>query len=75
MEIAMPARDMMLDEIPMRLMGMKASRTDTGMVMMGTTAEGMCQRKSRMTRLTITISRSSSCSSVAIESRISSDRS
>ena len=49
-EMAIPASDMMLALRPMRYMGMKASATDTGMVTMGTIAEGMCQRKTRMTR-------------------------
>ena len=53
MEMAIPASDMMFDERPMKCIGMKASRTETGIVMMGTMADGMCQRNTRMTRLTI----------------------
>jgi hypothetical protein len=52
----MPARDMMLEEMPIHIMGTKARSTATGMVTMGTMAEGMCQRKTRITRLTITTS-------------------
>ena len=40
----------------MKHMGMKASSTETGIVTIGTMAEGMCQRKIRMTRLTMIIS-------------------
>ena len=36
----MPASDMMLAFSPMQYMGMKASATDTGMVTMGTMADG-----------------------------------
>ncbi len=71
----MPARDMMFEEIPRRAMGMKARSTETGMVMMGTIAEGMCQRKTRITRLTISISSSSSWVRVSIARWISSERS
>ena len=52
----MPARDMMLEEMPIHIMGTKARSTATGMVTMGTRADGMCHRKTRMTRLTIRIS-------------------
>ena len=45
----MPASDMMLEVIPIQHMGMKARSTATGMVTMGTIADGMCQRKSRIT--------------------------
>jgi Cu(I)/Ag(I) efflux system membrane protein CusA/SilA len=38
---AIPARDMMLVVNPRKYMGMKARSTDTGMVRMGTRAEGM----------------------------------
>ena len=56
-------------------MGMKARSTEIGIVRMGTIAEGMCQRKSRMTRLTMIISRTSSCLSVSIDRWIRSERS
>ena len=65
----------MFEEMPRSAMGMKASSTETGIVMMGTIAEGMCQRKTRITRLTISISSSSSCFRVSIERWISSERS
>ncbi len=71
----MPASDMMFDEMPISRIGMNASSTDTGMVMMGTIADGMCHRKIRITRLTMTISRMSSWRSVAIERSMRSDRS
>ena len=35
---------------------MNARTTETGIVRMGMIAEGMCQRKTRMTRLTMMIS-------------------
>ena len=47
----------------------------TGMVMMGTMAEGMCHRKTRMTALTMMISSSSSCWRLSIERWMSSGRS
>ena len=75
MEMAIPASDMMFEEMPNSVMGMKASRTETGMVTMGTMAEGMCHRKTRITRLTIRISRRSSCFRVSRERWISSERS
>ena len=62
----MPASDMMFEEIPRNDMGMKARSTEMGIVRMGTIAEGMCQRNSRMTRLTMIIWRTSSCLSVSI---------
>ncbi len=52
----MPASDMRFAFRPMRYMGMKARATDTGMVTMGTMAEGMCQRKTRMMTETMMIS-------------------
>ena len=73
--MAIPASDMMFEVIPMIVIGMKASSTDTGIVMIGTIAEGMCQRKIRITRLTMIISSTSSCFSVSIERSIRSERS
>jgi len=75
MEMAMPARDMMLEFKPINLMGMKARSTDTGMVTIGTTAEGMCQRKTRITKLTMSISMISSSLRLSIAASISSERS
>ena len=71
----MPARHMMFEEMPEKYIGMKARRTEMGMVMMGTMAEGMCQRKRRMTRLTMTICRMSSSVRVSIDRWIRSERS
>ncbi len=65
----------MFDESPMKCMGMKASRTETGMVMMGTMADGKCHRKTRITRLTMAISSSSSCFRLSMERWIRSERS
>ena len=45
------------------------------MVRMGTIAEGMCQRKRRITRLTITICRTSSCFRVSMARWMRSERS
>ncbi len=56
-------------------MGMKARSTETGMVRMGTMADGMCQRKTRITRLTMIISITSSCLRVSIARWIRSERS
>src|SRR5262252_4181232 len=75
MEIAIPARDMMLELMPIQYMGMKASNTETGMVTIGMMAEGMCQRKSRMTKLTMIISTISSCLRVSMDRSINSERS
>ena len=60
-EIAMPARDMMLAVKPMKYIGMNASATATGIVIIGTSAEGMCHRKNKITRLTMIISTIRSC--------------
>ena len=46
-----------------------------GMVRMGTTADGMCQRKIRMTSETMIISMVSSCFSVSMARVMRSDRS
>ena len=75
MLIAMPAKDMMFVVTPRKYIGMNASRTATGIVAIGTIAEGMCQRKRRMTRLTISISRINSSFRLSIELRISPERS
>src|ERR1017187_64960 len=56
MEMAMPARLVMLEVIPMKYIGMNASATEIGTVMIGTMADGMCQRKNRITKLTMIIS-------------------
>ena len=55
-EIAIPDSDIRFAFSPIRYMGMKASITLIGMVRMGTMAEGMCQRKSRMMMDTTIIS-------------------
>ena len=54
---------------------MKASSTETGIVTMGTMADGMCQRKTRMTSETMIISIVSSCFSVSMARSISVERS
>ena len=59
----------------MKAMGMNARSTATGIVTMGTMAEGMCQRKTRTTRLTIAISSSRSCFRLSIARWIRSERS
>ena len=74
-EIAMPASDMTFEVRPRKYIGTKASSTETGMVMIGTMADGMCHRKSRMTALTITISSPSACRSVSMARRIRRERS
>ena len=71
----MPASDMMLTVTPKRYIGMNARSTDTGMVTMGTIADGMCQRKIRMTSETMIISMRSSCRSVCMARVMRSERS
>ena len=75
MEMAIPASDIRFAPIPIAYMGMKASATDTGMVTMGTIAEGMCQRKIRITIDTITISSISLDFTVPMAWPMSSERS
>ena len=71
----MPASDMRFALSPIACSGMKASATLTGMVTMGTIAEGKCQRKSRMTIETMTISSISLSLTVPMARSISSERS
>ncbi len=59
-EMAMPAIDMMLTVTPRKYIGMNASSTETGIVTIGTTADGMCHRKTRITSDTMIISMVSS---------------
>ncbi len=75
MEIAMPPSDMMLMSRPIALNGMNARITEIGIVTMGTIALGTCQRKTRMTSETTTISSISFDRSVSTERLIRSDRS
>ncbi len=56
-------------------MGMNASATLIGMVRMGTMAEGMCQRKSRMMSETMIISSMSLFFTVSMARSMSSERS
>ena len=65
-EMAMPASDMMLTVTPSRRSGTNDSSTDSGMVTMGTTADGTCHRNKRMTRDTMIISSVSSWVSVSM---------
>ncbi|MBP1772321.1 MAG: hypothetical protein H6P99_1484 [Holophagaceae bacterium] len=71
----MPARLIRLAFWPMPYSGMKASPTLTGMVMMGTRAEGTCHRKMRMMIETMIISSMSLCFTVLMEFSMSSERS
>ena len=75
MEMAIPASDIRFAPRPRACRGMKASATDTGMVTMGTMAEGMCQRKIRITSETITISSMSLFRTVPMAWPMSSERS
>ena len=75
MEMAMPERLMMFEEIPTRYIGMKARSTETGIVMIGTNADGKCQRKKRMTTLTMSSSAQSEPFRLEIDLRMSSERS
>ncbi len=74
-EMAMPASDITLTETPARWSGMNDSSTETGIVTMGTMAEGKCHRKNRMTSETMTICSTSSCVSVWMARVMRSDRS
>ena len=65
----------MLTVIPARYIGMNASRTETGIVRIGTIADGTCQRKSRITSETMIISILSSCVRVPIARSIRLERS
>ena len=56
MEIAIPANDIMLDVSFIPNMGINDKITATGIVIMGIKADGKCQRKNRITKLTIIIS-------------------
>ncbi len=71
----MPASDMRFAFRPSRYMGRKASATLTGMVTMGMSAEGMCQRKMRMMIETTTISSMSFPLTVSMAWSMSSERS
>ena len=66
---------MMLEEIPIRYIGIKHRKTETGIVRMGTIAEGRCQRNKRITRLTMIISRTSSLFKLAMDFSIKVERS
>ena len=75
MEMAIPASDIRLAFSPRSFIGMNASATETGMVTIGTMAEGTCQRKIRMTRLTMMISSISLLRTVSIAWSMRIDRS
>jgi hypothetical protein len=75
MEMAIPASDIRFAFSPIAYMGMKASATLMGMVRMGTMALGTCQRKTRMTMQTMTISSTSLCFTVSMARPISTERS
>ncbi len=75
MAMAMPPSDMMLAVIPISRKGMKEIRTATGMVMIGMMALGMCQRKRRITRATVTMTSMSVDFRLSMERWISSERS
>ena len=55
-DIAMPESDIMLEVSFIPCKKMKESKTEIGMVTIGTMADGKCQRKRRMTKLTMIIS-------------------
>ena len=75
MATAIPPRDMMFAVSPMARMGMNESTTAIGMVKIGMMALGMCQRNTRMTRLTMRSSSQSVWVRVSIARLISSERS
>ncbi len=55
-EMAIPERDMMFDVSFMPYRGIKDRSTAIGIVTIGMIADGKCQRKMRMTKLTMIIS-------------------
>ena len=69
MAMAIPPRLMMFAVNPIKYIGMKERMIVIGMVIMGTRAEGMCQRKIMITMLTIM------SSSINVLLRVSIDRS
>ncbi len=71
----MPDRLMMLEVMPMKYIGMNASATEIGMVTIGTSADGICQRKNKITMLTMIISSNRSCFRLSMDLRINSERS
>ena len=73
--IAMPPSDMMLELRPSRRIGMNAMATVTGIVMMGMSALGTCQRKIKITMATMINSSNRVCVRLSIERRIRSERS
>ena len=72
---AMPPSDMMLAVSPSARMGMKASSTAIGMVKIGMSALGRCQRKRRMTPLTMRSSSTSVWRRVSMARSMSVERS
>ena len=72
---AMPPSDMMFAVSPWRAMGMKARMTAIGSERIGMRALRKWNRKNTITALTMSISCSSSCHSVATARWISSERS
>ena len=65
----------MLTVTPMKYIGMNDSSTDTGIVTIGTIADGMCQRNTRITSETMIISTVSSWRSVSMARSMRPERS
>ena len=68
MAMAMPPRDMMLEVSPSQSIGRKDSKMAMGSVMIATSAERTCQRKTRHTRATTMLS------SMSFSRKVSMDR-
>ncbi len=75
MAMAIPASDMMLAVTPIIRKGMNEIRTARGMVMMGMTALGKCQRNRSTTSETVIITSTMVHFRLSIARLISSDRS
>ena len=75
MAMAIPPRLMMFAVNPIKYMGMKERMIVIGMVMIGTRADGMCQRKIMITMLTMINSSTSVPLSVSMACSINSARS
>ena len=58
---------------PIKYIGIKASKLDTGMVIIGVKAEGKCHKNKSIIKLTIIISSTNWCFSVSIARCIRSD--
>ncbi len=73
--MAMPPSDMMFAVMPSIRNGMNEMSTATGMVMMGMSALGTCQRKSRTMKTTVRMTSMSVSVTLSMARRMRSERS